>query len=496
MFKKLNLRENAAHLCLLLIGSILLIGGCFQNSIWFDEAYTVGLVNHSLPSLLKLAAYDVHPHLYYVGLKLFTLLFGNSIPVMRLFSAIGGVVCISLGFTHVRKDFGKAVGFWFSFCTAFCASTLVYALQIRMYTWAFCFVALTGIYAFRYFNNPEDKKSRRKFLVFSLCAAYTHYFALFTVAAINVVTLVANIKKKNNLKKWWIDAAIQIGLYLPGAAVFLYQILQDGANWLTVAYPDVVFDLVSYHFLGDFAQIFYGYQSTKYLVVSGLFLAVYVIGGVLLYRYYKSKQIDNNRKSALKSAAAVYFGVILFALTVSLFRVIYYIRYTVVIGGFLFFMMALLISQFRLKAVKAAVALAMIIVFANQAVGVYKTFYDPSSNAVSEALDGEVTEEDDFIFEDIKCYIATVQYPSCRSFFYNSQNWQVHKAYQALAEESNVVDRMEYFEDYNLSDRVWVADRGACYEYLRSQGYEEIKSKGIHTVYYNYHFDLILMIKQ
>lgn len=496
MFDKRNFRENAAHLCLLLIGSAVLIGGCFQNSIWFDEAYTVGLVSHSLPDLIRLAAYDVHPHLYYVALKLFTLVFGNSVPVMRLFSAIGGVFCISLGFTHVRKGFGKSVGFWFSFCTAFCASTLVYALQIRMYTWAFYLVALTGIYAFRYFNDPEDKKSRTKFLVFSICAAYTHYFALFTVAAINVVTLVAKIKNKTGLKKWWADAAIQIGAYIPGAAVFLYQISLDGAAWLTIVYPNVVFDLVSYHFLGDSAQEFYGYQTTKYLVVSGIFLAVYAAFGLFLHGYYKSGKADDDHRRGLKSAVAVYFGVILFALTVSLFRAIYYIRYTVVIGGFLFFMMALLISQFRNKAVKAAIALAMMIVFVNQASGVYKTFYDPSSNAVSAALEGEVTEEDDFIFEDIQCYIATVQYPSCRAFFYNSQHWSVHKAYQALAEESYVVDELEYFGQYDLSDRVWVADRGACYEYLRSQGYEEIKSRGIHTVYHNYHFDMILMIKQ
>ena len=182
------LRKDGAHLLLLVAGAALFIGGCFQNSQWFDEAYTVGLMQHSLSGVLYWATFDVHPHLYYVLLKLFTLLFGRSLPVMRLFSALGAILLASLGYTHLRRDFGKAVGFWFSFCVIFCSQTLAYALAIRMYTWAAFFVALAAIYAYRMANEP-NKRNRVLFLVFALCASYTHYFGLFAAAMMQFLLL-------------------------------------------------------------------------------------------------------------------------------------------------------------------------------------------------------------------------------------------------------------------------------------------------------------------
>ncbi len=121
---KYFLKEYFLHVLVVLVSGAIYLGGCFQNSLWFDDAYTVGLMNQDFLGVIKWATFDVHPHLYYVMLKIFTLVFGNSLPVMRIFSVIGAVLFVSLGLTHVRRDFGKKIGFWFSFVTAFCASTL------------------------------------------------------------------------------------------------------------------------------------------------------------------------------------------------------------------------------------------------------------------------------------------------------------------------------------------------------------------------------------
>ena len=55
------------HLIVLFAGAAYLISGCFSNSLWFDESFTVGLMNHtSLFEMIKWSSYDVHPHLYYI----------------------------------------------------------------------------------------------------------------------------------------------------------------------------------------------------------------------------------------------------------------------------------------------------------------------------------------------------------------------------------------------------------------------------------------------
>lgn len=49
-----------------IIGYLLLIGG---KDIWYDEAYTFGLIRHSYREICFITAADVHPPLYYILLK-------------------------------------------------------------------------------------------------------------------------------------------------------------------------------------------------------------------------------------------------------------------------------------------------------------------------------------------------------------------------------------------------------------------------------------------
>jgi hypothetical protein len=55
---------------------------------------------------------------------------------------------------------------------------------------------------------------------------------------------------------------------------------------------------------------------------------------------------------------------------------------------------------------------------------------------------------------------------------------------------------MNYPKSYISEAQQIIDDRKNRNDHMLDLRYEEIKSKGIHTVYYNYHFDLILMIKQ
>ncbi len=487
---KLVFKEYLAHILLLLTGAVILLAGCFQNSLWFDEAYTVGMMSYDGFEGLKWAIFDVHPHLYYFLLRIFTLVFGNSLPVMRVFSAIGALLFAALGFTHIRKDFGKSVGFWFSFCAIFSASTLHYALEIRMYTWAAYFVALAAIYAFRMYNHPEKNSFRILFLIFSLCSAYTHHFGLFAVSGINLALLYRTIKEKRPMKEWWQNAAVQIGCYLPCAFMFLLQVINGVAGWITVKFPDVILDFVSYHLLGDTLRNFVDGDKTRYMLFGIIFYALYIIAGICLWKYSKSASMPSEQKRALGGAVKVYFGVFVFSLNVSLFKAMYHIRYTVVICGFLFFMIAILISNLNRKALKAIAALILVSFFAIQASGIYKNRYDPSANYVRQYMDEYICEEDAILFEGIDGFVISVQYPENDTYFYNSGNWQVHKTYRALGENTHIVDELPKVD---FGDRVWTLGRGDCYKYLVSQGYAETESKKVSAAYHNYNFNIILL---
>ena len=77
--KKENTTKNLRILHLILIGagSVFLLSGIFQNSIWFDEAYSLSLIKAPFSEMCKTAVEDVHPLLYYIYLKLFSFLPGE-----------------------------------------------------------------------------------------------------------------------------------------------------------------------------------------------------------------------------------------------------------------------------------------------------------------------------------------------------------------------------------------------------------------------------------
>ena len=108
-------KENILHIALIILGTIFLLIPAFHNNIWFDESYSVAIVNHSFSEIWQIGSHDVHPILYYWMLKILNLIFGQNIIIYRLFSLIGIVLLGTLGLTHIKKDFGKTTGMLFTF---------------------------------------------------------------------------------------------------------------------------------------------------------------------------------------------------------------------------------------------------------------------------------------------------------------------------------------------------------------------------------------------
>lgn len=48
----------------------------FNNNVWFDEAYTLSLIQHNYSEVIEILKSDMHPPLYFISLKLFCEIFG------------------------------------------------------------------------------------------------------------------------------------------------------------------------------------------------------------------------------------------------------------------------------------------------------------------------------------------------------------------------------------------------------------------------------------
>lgn len=299
------------------IGLLTMIMFAFSKCIGLDEAFSLALVRHNYRDLIRLTGMDVHPPLYYLILK--TVLDGGrlcfpeipSVYLAKLVSVVPYVVLLGAGMTKVRKNWGNYVAGMWMLCVVGMSYLINYGIEIRMYSWSVLFVT----FVFLSVNDIVCKKSKvswLKLVIFSLAAAYTHYYACIAAGVCYLMLLVwFAMNDRKQLKKWCVAAMVTIGAYLPWLFVLINQ-LHTVSNdyWISdLTVPTVLyyfayaFDNPLFLFLCLFMVIqwmrewkreIFG-NWTQFFSVSGLLIPVgvilvgtiasVIIRPVFIYRY-------------------------------------------------------------------------------------------------------------------------------------------------------------------------------------------------------------------
>ncbi len=153
-----------------------------DNVLWGDEAFSADLVRNSLDSMMyTIATAENHPPLYYLWLKLWAQVFGESGPAYHMASMTFFVAGVLLTATLVRKHFGKIPSAFFLVISGLAAPCLEYNVEIRMYGLAFLSVAFCYYCAVRILQDNRPL-SWAGMVLWGLVAAYSHYYALVAVS--------------------------------------------------------------------------------------------------------------------------------------------------------------------------------------------------------------------------------------------------------------------------------------------------------------------------
>ncbi len=463
--KNMN-KTKILHIAIILIGAILMLAGAFHTNIWFDEAYTVGLMNHNIIDIIKIGIHDVHPLFYYLMLKIFTIFTGNSIIAMRIFSVLGMILLSIIGYTHIRKDFNEKVGIIFSLLISFLPVTLLYSNEIRMYSWAAVFVLLTGVYACR-ITKQGKTKDWVLFSIFSLFSAYTHYFSMMSIGLINLILfiyVIRNREKNKNIIKWVASAATQIILFIPGIIVFLFQAIRVAVGfWIEIKYPDILIDILKFNFLGIITN---KWVNLFVLIFASIFFIYLIVKTILEYKKDKSKVI------APIMYFAVYLGVIIIALIISNISEIFTTRYTIPMIGLLAVFIAYILSVSN-KKILYLISGIIILLSINNAIIFFNDNYNEANSTLCTLINEEIKEDDIFVYSDINLGAVIADYfPNNKQYFYNYEHWTVEEAYKAFAPQMETIETLDKIDDY--SGRIWVIDNTSNKMYDIISKYENI----------------------
>ena len=310
------------------------------SDLWSDETYTKSMLNGTVSDFYAKFTNDLHPPLYYIGLRLYTGLFGLSTTSLRIFSVVGVLATLLTGYFAGQRVFGKRGALCLCLMLISVPMLAVYSHQARMYTWAA--FSITGVFIYScLFIRTGTTRDLILLLIFTVAAMYMHYYSMIAAFMANLFVLLYLVLTKN--RKWLchltslLTAAI---LFLPWLSMFFIQVKRvQNAFWA----PEVSLRTVISCFAIPLTEQFWttGYSKTLTILMYALIVLTIILSFTKSFSEYRL---------VLWLSLFIFLGTLFFATIISLFsQPILYSRYVAVIVPMLIIPVTILFARSRVN---------------------------------------------------------------------------------------------------------------------------------------------------
>lgn len=262
------------------VGALLRLATLGAQSLWLDEGLSYWIANRSLSDLIDyLAHHDTHPPLHYLLLQPMIAL-GGSEWLLRLPSAVAGIIAIPLLYALGRELFDGPTGLVAALLLAVSPLHIWHAQEARMYA----LVAVLTLAATLFAARAVRTGRRLDWAGLVLCqvgALWSNTAGIWYTLALNAAALllIGALVRRGRLGAWVLSQALAVGLWLPWAPVLLQQVRVSGSNntWIAPAtVQQVALTLAAFVSQND--------GRALQLVALALLAAGLALGGVSLVR--------------------------------------------------------------------------------------------------------------------------------------------------------------------------------------------------------------------
>lgn len=310
-------KENIFLWVLVIILSILNLSLIKNDSVWCDEAFSMIQCRNDFNTMLGSVLVDSWPPFYGVTSWVIAKIFGSTVPILKIYSIIPGILSMFLGATYIKKEFKSAfIATIYILLCGMMPISIHMNVEIRGYSWSMFFVTFCAILSYKYFKYGHHWKTFGGMVIMGILAAYTHYFALVAVALIYALLFVALIiKKRSNI---WICLGITvicICAYAPWLSYFL-----KAAKSVSKGYwiPSITLSSYLKFFEYPFTYTFDNLGGVEKSEFAFLFVAlvIFLLLGVIA-RIHQQK-IENSEKELFALACIfIFWGTITLGFIVS-----------------------------------------------------------------------------------------------------------------------------------------------------------------------------------
>jgi uncharacterized membrane protein len=344
-----------------------------SGDMWSDEVYTKSMLTGRLPDMYDKFRNDLHPPLYYLGLRMFTTVFGLNVIVLRLFSVLGVLATLTLGYFAGRRIFGKPGALIYCLMMLSLPMLAFHSHEGRMYTWAVFSVTGVFIYSCLFMRSANNRYLVLLF-VFTLMAMYTHYYSMIAAFMANGFVFLYMLLTKN--KKWIAHLSsvlLAALLYLPWLPMFLVQINRvQHAFWA----PDVNFNTVIACLFAPFNE---QYRITGFAIAFAVFMYCLLICAIIR-SFTKS---FSEYRVPLWLSLWIFFGTLMAIAVISLFsRPVLYFRYVTTLVTLLVVPQTILLISTRSKTLKLVLTAMILFLGIKVSLSAFRFSYGPYKKTV------------------------------------------------------------------------------------------------------------------
>jgi mannosyltransferase len=286
-----------------------------KRSIWYDEAFSIAYSSLNRSGLLAhIWQHEPNMWFYSVLLKLW-LIMGTDEFAVRSLSAVFAVTTVPVVYLIGKRLFDARVGLTAAWLLSVNAFFIRYAQEARSYSLVLCLVCISTYFFIRSIEE-RSRTSWAIYVIISVLAVYSHFFAAFVILSHAVSILFLDRKEIPPLKDLLIIGCFFFLFLVP----FGYLIVSTDSgqiNWIpelsNKSLPDLFINLAG--------------REQKPIAILSLLLSL--VGLIRLFRMRRNSQNALIARRGL--LAFIWLALpIAAAMAVSLFKPIFVDRYFIV----------------------------------------------------------------------------------------------------------------------------------------------------------------------
>jgi 4-amino-4-deoxy-L-arabinose transferase-like glycosyltransferase len=293
-------------LLVLLLALALRVFQLDTQSIWYDEGLSIQMAAQDPAQAIALSAATDHPPLHALLLGAWLRVTGEADFVVRYLSVLCGVLVVALAYA-LGKRYDERAGLMAAGLMAIAPLAVYFSQETRGYMLLTALILIATLAALRLVDGDRRTRIWLAYVASMALALYTHYFAAFAWAAINVGYATLDFRSLWKLRKsfwqWLLAQLLVLACFLPWIPNALAQ---AGSN--ATYFPGrVTWQTV----LGDTWRAFSVGEWGDMSLVGWLWLAVALLGGVvglagINHRDAETPGVETNGTLRLRVSVAIF----------------------------------------------------------------------------------------------------------------------------------------------------------------------------------------------